>query len=126
MIGSSLLKALGITSPTGKKQAVIQDLIHRESAIGRDLFGAIPHDVTTREFFCLDETHWIWFEEWKDSEGTMSRTVKYRTDEGAVVKSVNGSEYVAVTGAELNNFKTAARIYIERVSDTLYGTPLYA
>ena len=42
-----------------------RELLTLESEIGGKLFGPVPAGHR-REFFCLDEKTWIWYEEWRD------------------------------------------------------------
>ena len=50
-----------------------RELIQRESEIGGQLFGQVP-DGHHRQFFNLDRKTWVWYEEWKDSDGKVHNT----------------------------------------------------
>lgn len=92
-----------------------RDLIRRESEIGRNLFGPIPRG-TKREFFCLDDTTWIWHEE---TNGVVKVT-RYMIKPTEIVKSVNGGQYERISAKEAENFHTATQMYAERVDKQLY------
>jgi hypothetical protein len=96
-------------------QDIERDLIRRESEIGRTLFGPIPKG-TKREFFCLDETTWVWHEE---SNGK-AKVTRYMIKPTEIVKSVNGGQYERLSAKEAENFRNATQIYAEKVDSLLY------
>lgn len=109
-----------------------RELIQRESEIGGQLFGAVPLGHH-RQFFNLDKTTWIWYEEWNDDEGKVqSTTTRYEVHKNGVLKVQEGTQYYYIEGQELDNFVTATRSYYERVSRDIYqrdpatGKPLVA
>ncbi len=59
----------------GHKRLTERDLIRMESAIGAKIFGPVAKGHR-REFFCLDETAWIWFEEWVDPATKKKQSTK--------------------------------------------------
>src|SRR6476659_5190640 len=70
-----------------------RDLLRRESKIGADLFGPIPKGHR-REFFCLDESTWIWHEEWKDEKGVERQTTtRYEVHPNGILKVTDGPRY---------------------------------
>lgn len=90
-------------------------LIHFEARIGGRLFGETPKDHR-REFFCLNESTWVWHEEWIDQSGQhQALTTRYdvRRD-GSVIKA-QGSSYQRLQPDELRNFKQAVRLYGQQV-----------
>lgn len=93
-----------------------RDLIQNESRIGREIFGPIPKGVK-REFFCLDESTWVWHEE-KDGKTTVTRYVIKPTE---IIKSVNGGNYHRLSVVEARRFGKAIKIYSARVNKELYG-----
>jgi hypothetical protein len=92
-----------------------RDLIRRESEIGRTLFGPLPVG-TKRDFFCLDETTWIWHEE---SKGSVKVT-RYMIKPTEIVKSVNGGQYERITSKEAENFRLATQAYAQKIDELLY------
>lgn len=109
-----------------------RELIQRESEIGGQLFGPVPAGHH-RQFFNLDQTTWIWYEEWNDDEGkTQSTTTRYEVHKNGVLKVQEGTQYYYIEGQELDNFVTATRAYYERVAHDIYrrdpatGKPLVA
>ncbi|HSW81562.1 MAG TPA: hypothetical protein VLG40_04150 [Candidatus Saccharimonas sp.] len=118
-------------APLGRgKKFTSRDLIRMESKIGAQLFGALPKGHR-REFFCLDEHTWIWFEEWPDAKGKMaSVTTRYEIHPNGILKVQDGQPYEVVEGEELRNFAMATRLYREHVirdvyhCDPITGQPL--
>lgn len=109
-----------------------RELIQRESEIGGQLFGSVPAGHH-RQFFNLDPTTWIWYEEWNDDEGkAQSTTTRYEVHKNGVLKVQEGTQYYYIEGQELDNFVTATRAYYERVTHDIYrrdpttGKPLAA
>ncbi len=96
------------------------DLINAESALGRTLFGPIPagHE---REFFVAKKNVWIWYESWPDMAGEIQEmTIRYEVRPEGVFKRANAGAYEKVEGAELENFRQAARSYLTLVKSKLY------
>lgn len=115
-----------------KKLRSERELIQLESKIGRELFGPVPKGHQ-REFFCLDETTCIWYEEYKDAEGkTVSATTRYEIQGDKILKAQHGARYSYLEGAELDNLLLAIGMYYERVMRGVYridpstGQPLAA
>lgn len=96
-------------------------LIQLESEIGRELFGPVPKGHR-REFFCLDETTCIWYEEYKDENGkTISSTTRYEIQGDKILKAQEGARYSYLEGEELNNLLLAIGMYYERVMRGVYS-----
>ncbi len=109
--------------PKGRpfKQLTERDLIKLESEIGGALFGPIPADHR-REFFCLDEKTWIWYEEYIDIETgkTKSHTVRYEVHENGILKAHDGAQYSFIEGEELQNLYLAVQTYYEQIARDVY------
>jgi len=102
------------------KKLTERDLLRLESQIGSQLFGPIP-DGHTREFFCLDETTWIWYEQWRDQNGvSKSSTTRYEVHPKGVLKVLEGARYTYIEGQELDNLLHATRLYYEKVARDVY------
>ena len=98
----------------------LADLINAESELGRTLFGPIPVGHQ-REFFESKKNVWIWHESWTDQLGKLQEmTIRYEVRPTGVFKKFNGSSYEKIEGAELNNFRQAARSYLNLVKTKLY------
>lgn len=98
-----------------------RELIQLESEIGRELFGPIPKGHR-REFFNLDPTTWIWYEEYVGPDGKQhSTTTRYEIQDKAVLKAQEGARYSYIEGEELKNLLLAVRMYHERVMRNVYG-----
>lgn len=124
---SLLDKALQlITGDTKKSQRPLKvlterQLIELESEIGRGLFGAIPSGHR-REFFCLDQHTWVWYEEWIDAGTgkTKAMTTRYEVHENGIMKVQDGTTYRFIEGEELKNLGISVRLYYERVMRGIY------
>ena len=97
-----------------------EELINAESALGRTLFGPIPEGCR-REFFESKPNVWIWHESFTDKLGRMEEmTIRYEVRPTGVYKKPVGGAYERLTGAELDNFRRAARSYLALVKTKLY------
>lgn len=110
--------------PKAKAQKAVKitdrDLLRLESKIGATLFGEVPKG-RRREFFCLDESTWIWHEEWKDEKGVERQlSVRYEVHPNGIMKVSEGPRYQFIEGDELNNFVEATRLYYEQVARDIY------
>ena len=98
----------------------LDELINAESALGRTLFGPIP-EGHQREFFASKRNVWFWYESWVDAAGVAQEmTVRYEVRPTGVYKRVADGRYSKIEGAELNNFRKAARSYLDLVKTKLY------
>lgn len=95
------------------------ELIEMESKIGAKLFGPVPSGHR-REFFCLDDTSWIWHEEWRQDGKPQKMTVRYEIQDAGVLKVQEGARYSYLEGDELNNFAAAVQTYHDTVLPVLY------
>ncbi len=96
------------------------DLIRIEAKVNEKLFGPQPNGGK-REFFCLDEHTWIWYEEWVDDAGDRHKvTTRYVVRPTEIVKSQNGGAYHRLTLAEADNFKQAVDTYTETSQRQIY------
>jgi hypothetical protein len=110
----------------------MRELIQRESEIGGQLFGPVPLGHH-RQFFNLDSSTWVWYEEWLDNKGKIVRsTTRYEIHENGILKVQEGVPYYYIEGRELNNLVSAMRLYYERITRDIYhrdpatGKPLAA
>lgn len=103
------------------KRLTERELLQLESEIGATIFGDLPQDHH-RQFFCLDETTWIWHEEKKNPKtGKLEQhTIRYEVQDNAILKIQEGARYSYLEGEELTNLITAIRIYHERVMRDIY------
>lgn len=103
-----------------KSRPTRRELIQRESEIGGQLFGAVP-EGHRRQFFNLDQSTWIWYEEWTDEKGELkSMTTRYEVHPDGVLKVQDNAPYYYIEGQELVNLTMAIRAYYERVSREVY------
>lgn len=130
--GAEPSRRIKTVAPKSFAKLTRRDLIRMESKIGAQLFGPIPKGHR-REFFCLDEHTWIWYEEWTDDKGKpQSITTRYEVHPNNILKVQDGQPYQVVEGAELENLSTATSLYREQVIRGIYhrdhitGQPLPA
>lgn len=95
-------------------------LIEMESAVGGQLFGPVPAD-RRREFFCLDDTTWMWYEQWRENGQVRHTTVRYEVQQQGILKVQEGARYSYLQGAELENFMQAIRAYEAQVHTKVYA-----
>ena len=101
-------------------QGLEHELMKRESAAANDIFGAVQPGGK-REFFCLDENTWIWYEEWVVDGGERKQlTTRYMVRPSEIVKSQNGGAYHRLTLVEAENFQKAVKTYLSRIKSGLY------
>jgi hypothetical protein len=108
----SILPRIFSSTTDDKNLSFENQLINQESLIGAQLFGPIPQGHH-RQFFCLDEFTWIWFEEWVESGSKRSVTTRYEVRQNGVVKVQDGQTAVWLEGKEARNFLHATRKYYE-------------
>jgi len=116
---SKLLQGFQVKSAQTRNQQLYRDLLKRESAIGAELFGEIP-EGHRREFFCLDEHTWIWFEAWYEQGKERTMTVRYEVRQDSILKAQDGQHYQLVGEQEGKNLLEAARLYSKRVIMDMY------
>ena len=87
------------------------DLVNAESALGRTLFGPMLPG-TQREFFKSRGNVWIWHEN--------NMTIRYEVRPEGVYKRTPNGNYSRLEGMELENFRRAAKSYLELVKTKLY------
>ncbi len=96
------------------------DLINAESNLGRTLFGPVPMGHQ-REFFELKRNVWLWHESVMSPLGVQTEmTIRYEVRPAGVYKRVNQGGYEKLYGQELENFRQAARGYLNLVKTKLY------
>jgi hypothetical protein len=94
-------------------------ILRQAGIMGGRLFGPIPSGHR-REFFCLDETTWVWYEAWYDIDKKMqTRTVHYRIRPETVIKSVNGAQYQSVSLNEAERLLYAAERYEQNLNQLI-------
>ena len=110
-----------VSPSTYRNRVSYDDLINAESEIGRTIFGPIPFGHQ-REFFESKKNVWIWHESWRNPSGTTEgMTIRYEVRPTGVYKKVNNLDYTKFQGDELDNFRTAAKTYLNLVKQGLYS-----
>ncbi len=120
-----MIKKILASAKEQKKELIrvnrYRSMIRRESVIGGELFGPVPSGHR-REFFCLDETTWVWHEEWIDTSGQLRVvTTRYDVRPSGIVKAQDGRGYQAVSQGEAQNLIRAAKLYRQRVLQDVYA-----
>lgn len=101
-----------------KKHAIIR----HELAATKNMFGPLKEGVK-RDFFCLDDVTWIWYEEWLDEQGERHyMTTRYKVGDDGIMKSQNGGPLTRLSSQELETFESAASTYVQKLSRSLYKT----
>lgn len=101
-------------------QLTERELLQLESEIGSQLFGPIPKGHR-RSFFNLDQSTWIWHEEWLDEKSNLQQaTTRYEIQNDHILKVQEGARYSYLEGKELENLALAVQMYFERVMREVY------
>lgn len=108
------------------KKLTERELLQLESEIGSKLFGEVPAGHR-REFFCLDEKTWIWYEEWIDpkTKKKTQATTRYEIHDNGILKVQEGARYSFLEGVELDNLVLAIRMYYEQTARGIYKVDPY-
>lgn len=123
---SILKKVIQLISPSATNKIVTEkDLIRMESKIGGTLFGPVP-EGHRREFFCLDEHTWIWYESTtnpKTGEVT-TLTTRYEIRGDRIIKAQDGQPYRYASPQETQNLVNAMTQYYNLVQQQIYAPAL--
>ncbi len=103
-----------------KAPRTLEDMINAESELGRTIFGPIPAGHQ-REFFEHKKNVWVWHESWRELGKDRSFTLRYEVRPNGVFKTMNDGRYQKLEGAELTNFRAAARSYLNLIKTNLYN-----
>lgn len=109
-----------VQKATNTEPLTRRKLIEMESAVGGQLFGTVPAGHR-REFFCLDDTTWMWYEQWRENGQIKQTTVRYEIQQQGILKVQEGARYSYLQGAELDNFMNAIRTYGAQVQAKVYA-----
>lgn len=114
-----LLKTLNGQKTANQAAEDYRNLIRYEAKIGGQLFGPVPKG-SRREFFCLDEHTWVWYEEWRDQSGRLQRqTTRYDIRPNGVIKMQDGQPTRYVNLEEAQNLYQAVTLYNQRIDNQL-------
>jgi hypothetical protein len=109
---------------TRQQSDFTRSLIQYEAEIGGGLFGPVPKGHH-RQFFCLDEHTWVWYEEWKQDGQQKSVTTRYEIRPNGILKVQDGQGYQRLSREETRNLCRAAALYQQRI-DVEYQKLLHA
>ena len=110
-LGQNFLKKPAPVSSAERRKSVERELINAESALGRTLFGDVKPGHT-REFFCLRENVWLWYED--------GLIIRYEVRQNGVFKRVGTNDFEKVTGPELQHFADATKAYLKLIKRSIY------
>jgi hypothetical protein len=111
----ALLPKFAGRSPQERHAIIKRKLMRHEAKIGGKLFGPVPKG-RQRQFFCLDEHTWIWYESWTDQNGQhRSLTTRYEVRPDGILKLQDGHGYQRLSQTETQNLNRAAQLYVERI-----------
>ncbi|MCA9301407.1 hypothetical protein KC974_02525 [Candidatus Saccharibacteria bacterium] len=128
IMGTSAVLPDAKQSPAVPALKIIQkerELIKRESQVGSTLFGAVPKG-RSRDFFCLDQSTWVWHEQWiaNDGKTNCNLQIRYEFQTRGVLKTVDGIHSGYIDGKELTDLISAIQQYHRRVASEVYGYQL--
>ncbi len=99
-----------------QQQAKLErQLIREEAKLGGQIFGPVAKNHR-REFFCLDEHTWVWFEEWIENGQRQAVTTRYNVRPTGILKSQDGQGYQPVDREEARHLVQAADLYWKRIN----------
>lgn len=90
-------------------------LVSREAEAGGKLFGPIPKGHK-RQFFCLDESTWIWYEEWIENGQRRWVTTRYEIRPNDIIKVQDGQPTQSISTKEARHLYKAAELYYRHIS----------
>ena len=74
-----------------------------------------------REIFEHKKNVWIWYESWQDQAGKPQELIiRYEVRPAGVFKRVGGQKYEKLSGFELDNFRIAAKNYLQLIKTKIY------
>jgi len=121
---SILGNIVGKVIPTSARNSLpsTRDLIKMESKLGGQLFGPIP-EGHRREFFCLDEHTWVWYESSINPATGQGATLatRYEIRGDKIVKMQDGQPYRYASLSEARNLLKASKQYYSLVATRIYG-----
>jgi len=121
MIRKMLSTLINPTTQEDKRAELYREIIRNEAKVGGKLFGPVATGGR-REFFCLNESTWVWHEEWTDHNGQrQTMTTRYDVRPNGVLKAQNNQTYQYVTLEEAKRLYHAVSVYNQRVDAELYG-----
>lgn len=91
-----------------------RSLIQHEAELGGHLFGPVPKGHH-RQFFCLDEHTWVWYEEWTENGKQRSVTTRYEARPTGILKIQEGGSYQRLSREETRNLCRATSLYRQRL-----------
>lgn len=116
-----MLNQLKSQRSADRQHQLRDQLIRREAAIGGELFGPIPKR-SSRSFFCINQSTWIWHEEWIDKDGQRRTvTTRYEVRPNGVLKAQDGHSYRYIDSHEAHNLYNAIQAYYKRTMHEIYG-----
>ena len=96
-------------------------LIKQEAQLGGLLFGKVEKGAQ-REFFCWDESNWIWYDKWYDQEAQIKEvSIRYKIVGGKIYKQYfNSDKWYRLDAAESQHLFEMIQAYKDYVLTSLY------
>lgn len=117
----SLLSNLTRGNDDLRRTESYRNVIRQEAKIGGRLFGAVAPGGR-REFFCLNESTWVWHEEWVDAQGAVhAMTTRYDVRPNGILKAQDNMPYQYIGLEEAKRFYQAVKMYRNQVNTELYN-----
>jgi hypothetical protein len=111
----NLLPKIFPRSDEARQADFLRSLLQNEAVIGGQLFGPIPKGHK-RQFFCLDENTWIWYEEWTVKGQKLNVTTRYDVRPNGIIKTQDGQTPQVLTDNETINLYKATELYYKKIS----------
>ncbi|MCY3804363.1 MAG: hypothetical protein OXF85_00585 [Candidatus Saccharibacteria bacterium] len=104
-----------------KKDLDYSKLIKQEAQLGGLLFGVIEKGAQ-REFFCWDETNWIWYDKWYDQNCQLKEVaIRYKILDSKIYKQYfNSDKWYKLDVAESQHLLEMIQAYRDYVLTSLY------
>lgn len=121
MIRKMLSGIINPVSQDERRAELYREIIRNEAKVGGRLFGPVAARGR-REFFCLNESTWVWHEEWVDHKGERhTMTTRYDVRPSGVLKAQDNQTYQYISLEEAKRLYHAVSVYNTRIDAELYG-----
>lgn len=103
-----------------KRSRLRKEFLRHEARIGGKLFGPVKKDGD-RQFFCLDEYTWIWYEKWTENDEVKTRTTRYEVRPDGILKAQDDKHFRMISENEADKFLSAVIAYEKKVNSEIYN-----
>ncbi len=111
----------GFLATMFSQRPTLRQLIQEESRLGGTLFGQVAQNHH-RQFYCLNYTTWIWYEEQLNAKGEVesSTTTRYEIHQNGILKVQDNAPYYFIEGDELINLTKGIQAYYNKMCREKY------